>query len=122
MQMLHLWLHLKSDTWAKWREEQDRMGAGGNVVGGQSHDPRKVSGSTGRSRANSSVRGGGGGATAGKGGKRGSSLPWNVGKVVRYRLEGEQDRALANWREPARRAVQVLFFQSCSCVLVHVYG
>lgn len=24
--MLHLWLHLKSDNWAKWREVQDRGG------------------------------------------------------------------------------------------------
>ena len=26
--MLHLWLHLKSDNWARWREVQDQRGVG----------------------------------------------------------------------------------------------
>ncbi|CAN0553545.1 unnamed protein product, partial [Ectocarpus sp. 12 AP-2014] len=27
VEMLHLWLHLKSDNWVRWRETQDRRGA-----------------------------------------------------------------------------------------------
>lgn len=58
---------------------------------------RKASSST-----NSRVAGGG--VKSGGGGKRGGG---GSGKVVRYRLEGEQDRCLADWRAPARKALQV---------------
>ncbi|CAN0553552.1 unnamed protein product, partial [Ectocarpus sp. 12 AP-2014] len=37
----------------------------------------------------------------------GASVVATKVKRVRYRLDGEHDRVLANWEEPARKALQV---------------
>lgn len=187
-QMLHLWLHLKSDNWVRWRETQDRRGAvdpstaaaaaaaspdaarsssaaAGGGGGGENRDvasaaavtrglgnnapgaplPRRVGGGGARTparRASSVTRGGtrsrgSSGAAGSKSGKNsGVSSKQKAGfstgekgagsegeggegpaaggasvatrtKRVRYRLDGEHDRVLANWEEPARKALQV---------------
>lgn len=119
-QMLHLWLHLKSDTWAKWRQAHDRRGAtsienaaAAAIAAAHSQYPRRASTSgISRGGGGGGSKGGGAGVHGAKGGKKG--MGGGV-KMVRYRLEGAQDRVLANWKEPARKAVQVSL-PFCWCV------
>lgn len=204
LQMLHLWLHLKSDDWVKWRQAHERRGssgaAGAPVVAGAeaaavaavaaaaagtattspspsaaTHTPvpagtpsapqaqgtaasdattptppRKTSfsGPSRGGRSGGVVKAGkrdtpskgraGGVSSRGAGGEeRGGAAPAGVvpvaaaavtaasssgtgtgtgrnsGKCVRYRLEGEHDRFLADWEGPARKALKVRVCWAC---------
>lgn len=161
-QMLHLWLHLKSDNWVRWREVQDQRGVGitaaaagggatpnaaelapagartnapganrkqqpGGGGGGGARLSRRNSGH-GASRGTArSQQDGGGAAAASSSGKNGGISKTRSGgsssagrgeggaagaggikaKRVRYRLDGDHDRVLADWEGPARKALQV---------------
>lgn len=174
--MLHLWLHLKSDDWVRWREGQDRRGVGDPAAAGSAasaaaaaaestpNATRAASAGSGASTSGSSSatahiparkspnlesthaatgsqhdvgsqhngaaaaaavaaipsknsvspKTKSGGCSRWKGAETGSDggVPESAGsrskiKRVRYRLDGEHDRILADWEEPARKALQV---------------